>query len=192
MEEMNLEEMRNQYAILKEQLNNQEIVNDRLIRETIKMRGKDINYTKKVVYGCALFCLLIYPLSYYTHMWSLAFAIVTCLMMLFCVAATYYIHKPVENLNLMQDDLATVARVMAKFKKQYDNWLHYVTPALLIPWGIWACYEVGWSHAPEGSNPWIMIIPLLVGALIGGLVGYKYHRKAVNAAQDIINDIESI
>ena len=192
MEEMNFEEMRNQYAILKEQLNNQEIVNERLIRKSIKMKGKDISYTKKVVYGSAVFCVIIYPLTYFTHMWSLAFAIVTCLMIMFCVIATYRIHKPVENLNLMQDDLATVARVMAKFKKQYDNWLHYVTPAILIPWGIWGCYEVGWSHAPEGSNPWILIIPLLVGAALGGLVGYKYHRKAVNAAQEIIDDIESI
>ena len=38
MEEMNWEEMRNQFAILKEQLAKQEIVSDRLIRETIKVK----------------------------------------------------------------------------------------------------------------------------------------------------------
>ena len=32
MEEKNFEELRNQFAILKEQLNKQEIVNDRLLR----------------------------------------------------------------------------------------------------------------------------------------------------------------
>ena len=35
MEEMNFEEMRNQFAILKEQLKKQEIVSDRLLRETM-------------------------------------------------------------------------------------------------------------------------------------------------------------
>lgn len=192
MEEMNFEELRNQYAILKEQLNNQEIVNDRLLRESMKLRKKDIQSTEKIVYGCVIGCCIIYPLSYFMHLWSLSFTIATCLMVIICAIATYLMHKPVQKLNFMSDDLATVARVMAKFKKQYDNWLHYATPALLIPWGIWGCYEVGWSHAPEGSNPWILIIPLLVGGLIGALIGYKYHRKAVNAAQDIIKDIESL
>ena len=190
MEEMNFEEMRNQYAILKEQLNNQEIINDRLLRESMKLRKKDIQYTKKTVYGCALFCLILYPLTYYWDIWSLAFTITTCVLVMISSIATYYMHKPVDELNLMNDDLATVARVMAKFKKQYDNWLHYATPALLIPWGIWGCYEIGWMHAPEGSNPWILIIPLIIGGVIGALIGLKYHHKAVNAAQDIINEIE--
>ena len=42
MEEKNFEELRNQFAILKEQLNKQEIVNDRLLRETMKAKKKDI------------------------------------------------------------------------------------------------------------------------------------------------------
>lgn len=190
MEEMNFEELRNQYAILKEQLNNQEIVNDRLLRESMKLRRKDIQSTEKVVFGCVIICIFIYPLSYFMHLWSLPFTTVTCLIVIICAIATYFMHRPVEKLNFMNDDLATVARVMAKFKKQYNNWLHYVTPALLIPWVIWGCYEVGWSHASEGSNPWLLIIPIIVGSICGALVGYKYHRKAVNAAQDIIDDIE--
>ena len=192
MEEMNFEEMRNQFAILKQQLNKQEIVSERLLRDTMKTKSNAISYTKRTTYGAAVFCLVIYPILYLTHMWSLAFTIVTCLMMLFCIAGTYYIHQPVEKLDFMKSDFATVARVMAKFRKQYDNWLHYITPALIIPWIIWACYEFSWKHAPEGSNPWIMSIALIIGAAIGGAIGYYYHRKAVNAAQDIINEIEDI
>ena len=190
MENMTLDEMRNQFAVLKEQLMKQEIVSDRLLRETMKVKNRAIDETKRIVYSCAICCLIIYPLSYFTHMWSLAFATATCLMMVFCIAATYYIHRPVDKLNFMTDDFATVARVMAKFKKQYDNWLHYVTPSLLIPWLAWACYEIGWKYAPEGSNPWILVCAMLIGALVGGLVGYRYHRKAVNTAQDIIAEID--
>ena len=191
MEEKNFEEMRNQFAILKDQLNKQEIVSDHLIRETMKMKTGGISETKRIVYGGAVFCLMIYPLIYYTHMCSLAFVIATCLMMLFCVAATWYMHKPVEQLNFMRDDFTTVARVMARFKKQYDDWLHYVTPALIIPWLAWACYEFAWKNAPEGINPLWLCIPLIVAAAIGGLVGYHYHRKAVNAAQDILDEINN-
>ena len=119
-----------------------------------------------------------------------AFVIVTCVMMLFCVFATYYIHRPVDRMNLMTEDLATVAKVMAKFRKQYNQWLYYVTPSLLIPWLTWAVYEFAWKNAPKGMNHWLMALPLLVGAVIGLLISYYMHRNTVNAAQKIIDQIE--
>ena len=192
MEEMYLEELRNQYAILKEQLNKQEIVNDHILRNTIKTKKSDINTTKRLVIVCALLGMFIFPANYLLHMWSMAFTIATCLMVAFAAVATYYIHKPVDGLNFMKDDFSTVARVMARFKKQYDNWLRYVAPSLIIPWITWACYEMAWKNAPAGSNPWIMILPLLVGCLIGGIIGIWFHFKAANAAQDIIDQIEEL
>ena len=190
MEEMYLEELRNQFAILKEQLNKQEIVNDHLLRKTMKSKNNDISRTKRLVFVSALTCLIIFPLTYVSHIWSLAFAIASIAMVAFAAAATYYIHKPVEELNFMKDDFATVARVMAKFKKQYDNWLRYVAPTLIIPWCVWACYEFAWKNAPAGTNPWLMSLPLIVGVIVGGLIGVKFHFKAVNAAQDILDEIE--
>ena len=190
MEEMNFEEMRNQFAILKEQLKNQEIVNDHLLRDTMKYKKGKINSTKRMCYVCVVIALLLTPLNYYNRTWGLAFSIVTCLIMLFCAIATYYIHKPVDDLNFMRDDFSTVARVMANFKKRYNQWLFYVTPAIVIPWIGWACYDFGWKHTPEGVNPLWMCIPLVIGAVIGGAIGLYYHFKAVNAAQDIIDQIE--
>ena len=187
---MNFDELRNQFAILKDQLKQQEIVSDHLLRSTMKSKKSNINSTKRMCYACVVIALVLTPLNFYTHAWGLAFSIVTCLMMLFCAVATYYIHKPVDNLNFLTDDFATVARVMAKFKKQYDQWLYYVAPAMLIPWIAWACYDFAWKNAPEGVNPLWMCAPLLVGGLIGGGIGLVYHFKAVNAAQDIIDEIE--
>ncbi len=190
MEDKNFEELRNQFTILKDQLNKQEIVTDHLLRETMRLKTNDISKTKKITYMAAVFCLLLYPILFFANIWSLAFATATCVMMVFCIVATYYMHRPVEQLNLMRDDLASVASVMARFKRQYDFWLLYVTPLLLMPWLAWACYDFAWQHAPEGVNPWALSLPLIVGAAIGALIGYSYHRKATNAAQDIIDDIE--
>lgn len=190
MEDLNLEEMRSQIAVLKDKLDKQEIVSDHLLREIIKAKRGDIDKTKRVTYGAAIFCIIVYPLTALTSIWSWAFAIATSFMMILCLVATIYMHRPVDRLNFMTDDLATVARVMAKFKRQYDNWLHYITPALSIPWLVWACYEFAWKHVPEGTSPLVGIGPLLVGAAIGGIIGYFYHRKAVNAAKSIISQIE--
>lgn len=191
MEEMSFEEMRNQYAILKEQLEKQEIVNDRLLRETIKAKSQHhINQSKTRVWVAAVLCLILFPLSYMTQVWSLPFALVSGLIVIICVVCTSLIHRPVDQLDFMNDDFTTVARVMAKFKRQYDNWLHFVFPAIILPWLVWACYENGWKRAPEGVNPWVMSIPIIVGVAIGALIGYHFHRKAVNAAQDILDEIE--
>ena len=167
MEEMNFEEMRNQYAILKQQLKNQEIINDRLLRETMKAKKRDINSTKIVEYIGVAICVLLYPLLYFTGMFSLAFLIATVLMVLFCAVATWYIHRPVDQINFMRDDLSTVAHIMARFKKQYNQWTWCFSTILIIPWIVWACYDFAWKGVPEGTNHWKMLIPLIIAAVVG-------------------------
>jgi uncharacterized membrane protein YfcA len=51
---------------------------------------------------------------------------------------------------------------------------------------------MGWKFAPEGSNPWLMFLPVIIGAAIGAMIGYRYHCKAVNAAQSILDQIEEV
>ena len=79
---MNFEEMRNQFAILKDQLKKQEIVSDHLLRATMKSKKSSINSTKRSCYIAVAIALILTPLNFYTHAWGLAFSIVTCLMML--------------------------------------------------------------------------------------------------------------
>ncbi len=190
MEEKDFEEMRNQFAILKEQLNNQEIISDRLIRETMKIKNKAISEAKQTSYVCAAISLTFYPLNRLVHAWSDGFTIVTCALILLCAVAAYYIHKPVDELNFMRDDFSKVAKVMASFKKHYNDSVYYLAPVVVIPYFVWACYEFAWSRSPGGKSPWFYVGLLLAGGVVGGIIAYHYHSKAVNAAQDIIDEIE--
>lgn len=190
MEEMNFEEMRQQISILKNKLDNQEIVSDRLMRETMKVKVTDIDRTERMSYVAAIFCIVLYPLLAVTGTFTWLFSIATCLMMLLCIVATIYIHRPIHNTNLMTSDLATVARVMDRFKKQYNGWLYYICPALLIPWLAICCYDFVQHHAIEGINPIWMCTPMIVGAIVGLIIGLRYHFRAVKAANSIIEQIE--
>ena len=190
MEELNFDEMRDQITLLKQKLDRQEIVNDSLLREAMRGKMGAINWTKYKSYISVALCIIFYPVMSWAGVFSNAFVFATCAMMLFCAYGTYYVHRPVDRMDLMTDDLATVAKVMAKFRKQYNQWLFYVTPALLIPWLSWALYEYAWKNAPDGVSHWMLALPILIGAAIGGLIGYHWHCKAVDAADNIIRQIE--
>lgn len=192
MEDKNFEEMRKQIAILKGKLDKQEIVNEQLLRRTLKTKVSAIDSSERTSVVAGVLCLILFPLVAHEGIFSWPLAVATCLMMVFCIGATIYIHRPIHETNLMTENLATVARVMDRFKRQYDFWLHYITPTLILPWLTWACYEYGWQRAPEGMNPWMLVLPLLIGGAIGFCIGYYKHRKAVNAARNIIEQIEEI
>ncbi len=191
MEEKDILEMRQQLALLREKLNDQQIVNDRILRDSMRQKTSDIKHTERFSYVAAVLSLACFPALAYTEIFSIPLCIATCLMMLFCIGATLYIHHPVNRTDLMTADMATVASVMQRFKRQYDFWLHYITPTLLLPWLGWACYEYAERGKLLGIKPLHAILPLLMGVVIGGIIGYRKHCKAVNAAENILEQIES-
>ena len=111
MEELNFDEMRDQITLLKQKLDRQEIVNDSLLREAMRGRMGAINWTKYKSYICVALCIIFYPVMSWAGVFSNAFVFATCAMMLFCAYGTYYVHRPVDRMDLMTDDLATVAKV---------------------------------------------------------------------------------
>ena len=185
MEEKKFKEMRNQFAILKEELGKQEIVSDSLLRNTMNRKSRIIYDVKKIGYAWALVALPLLLTFYFTHLTSLAFVIATYLLVGICFVSLYHIHKPVDKLNFINDDLGTVANVMAAFRKQYSQGL-FNTMVICVLWAIWFCYEI-WKH--NHTNPWLYVFFVLVGGIWGGISGYKDCRKAMNAAQEIIDGI---
>ena len=192
METINIDEMRNQIAILKNKLNEQEIVSDRLLRETMKTKVKTLNSLEYRSLVCGFVAMLMYLPMHYLVGLSWPFCITTSAMMLFCVIATHYIYHPLNKTDLMSDDMATVAQIMARFRRQNTFWIRYITPTLIIPWLLWAVYEFAQANGVDLFSPLgaIVALPLLIGAVIGGIIGFAWHRKAQSTALDIIKQIE--
>lgn len=193
MEELNFDEMRSQIALLKNKLDEQEIVTDRLIRRTAKQRMGIVNWqgTKSII--CGVFASAAFLLLYQMGQVSLPFTIATIALMIFCIAGTIYAHWPVWSMNLATDDLHTVASKLAQVKRVYTFWLHVVTPITIVPWISWYCYDYLQHQGVEmSSNEGLAFIFAMVFAGgVGALIGYLWHRKAINACDEIISDIES-
>ena len=188
-----LNELRNQIAVIKQKLDNQEIVSDRMLRQAMQTRVKNgINNveTRSIIAG--IIALIFVPYMFAVIGCSLPYCAFTVLMLLFSIGATLYFNRPIRQTDLMSADLKTVAEVMARFKRRHDMWLHYVAPTLIIPWLVWTYIEFchGSNIDPLSHTAIAIGMCLLIGAIVGGIIGYLLHRKAVNTAQSIIDQID--
>ena len=190
MEENDILEMRQQLAFLREKLNDQQIVNDHLMRVSMRQRSRAIKRSEYFSYRMAAVALILWPIIAYIGMFSMQFCIATCLMLLFCIGATVYVNRPINRTDLMTADLATVATIMKRFRKQSNMWIWFVTPTLISPWLTWACFEYLEHNNPNHLHPAYIVSPLIMGAVVGSFIGYKRHRTSVEAAEDILEQIE--
>lgn len=188
-ENQELEEMRHQIAILHKKLDAQEIVNSRLMKNVLTHRIDIINRQTIGSYATALFTIIIFPILHYTQgfSWPLVFA--TILMMLVCIFATWYYHRPI-NAQLAAQDMATVVKTITTLKRRYHFWCRYVAPALVIPWLLWFMWEHSTHFGLEGWNRLYCCIPILVGCVLGMIVGLYMHRKVVKACNEILAQLE--
>jgi len=185
-----LENMRQQMTTLKNKLNQQEIVNDRLIRHSMKHTAGNINrkYTIAMIAG-----LLMIPYSYWVFIklasLSVAFWLFTCVFVLICVGATYYNSRNLSDANMMTNNLVDVRRRMARAKKFDANWQFFGVPGVIL-FMAWFLYETYQVQGGGIDNPFFW--GGCIGGIIGAIVGVMTHVKTQRQYQEIIDQIEDL
>lgn len=190
MEEKDFKEMRNQINLLKDKLNHQEIVNNRLIKASMRNKQQEINRKGIKMSIIAVFAIPLWIGIHYTIGISWALAIATCAMMIFCIAATWYCHYPINKPDLFSRDVKTVASAFAQVKRMYHIWITRFAPTLILPWLAWVCYEYQEVLPVPAEQKWFFYTTILGGALAGFLIGYRMHCKVVDACQEVIDKLE--
>ena len=182
-----LETMRAQIALLKEKLDKETIVSEKLLRDTMRHKARTINANAWISVGASVF-VIVWALTVVPSMgFSWWFAAATILMMLVCDFFTWKYHKDV-NSKTMSGDLLTVAKVMKQLRDNYRKWLKYAI-AMIVVWFSWLVVEYciqlnNWKLAV------FMVLILLIGGGIGGFIGLKMHNAVIRNAEEIINQIE--
>lgn len=189
MNETQFDDMRQQLKTLKKKLSEQDIINDRLIRRSMKDTAGQINrkYTISMILG-----LLMIPYTYWVFIklsgFTVAFWLFTCVFMLICVGVTYYNSRNITDANLMTNNLLDVRRRMARAKKFDANWLYFGVPGVLFFLG-WFMYEIYLQDHNFANG---LFWGGCVGGIIGAIAGFKFHIKTQHQYQDIIDQIEDI
>ena len=189
MKDFDLDNMRQQMETLKKKLEQQEIVNDRILRQSMKKTANSISVRYYIVMAIGL---LMVPYTYFVFYenlgLSLAFSIASGILMLICVGATYYNNLNLSNSNLMRENLLDVRRRIARAKKFDANWLFFGIPAIIV-WLAWLGYEF---YQKDAETAKLMIIGAVVGGTIGAIIGFTMHFKTQRQYQEIIDQIEDI
>ena len=189
MNEAQFEDMRRQMNTLKNKLEQQEIVNDRIIRRSMKQEASQISRRYNII---MVLCILMIPYTYVVFKMnlelSLTFWIGTSIFMLICAGATYYNSLNIANSNMMSKNLVEVGQKMARAKKFDANWLFFGIPAVIV-WLAWLVWEL---YQQDADAARYSLYGVVCGAVLGSVIGIKIHTKTLQQYQNIIDQIEDL
>lgn len=190
MNDFELEQMRQQMNVLKQKLDKQEIVNDRIMRKSMKRNVTNINLRYLAI---CIICITMIPYSYWAFVvlngMSLGFWAATSVMMLIVFAYTIYTGRHMRSNRLLEEDLLTAREKVAKAKKMDSDWLKFGIPMIVL-WIVYLTYE--FQRVFKGEDFTIMAIVAGVSALVGAAIGFKVHIDTQTKYQDIIDQIEDL
>ena len=183
-------EMREQLASLKKRLENQEIVNEKMIREAMSRKLSTIH--RRAMGLCAVSFIGIPAVLFTAHNlgFSIALVCVTVALILVGVVAQFLTHYRIGHDTLL-GDLITTYNEVARMKRIYQRW-HYFSMPIFVAWLGWGAYEIYTNVAQDESQFYAAIIGTVVGLVLGLIFGLRQHRQNIRTAKEIMQQIEAL
>ena len=182
-----LNEMQQQLRQMKEKLEGETIVNEKLLRNAYRktLGSLQRKALRQTIIGVVAMLL---SLNLLNVGFSIPFVIATEVMLAFCLAATIIINN---RLPKMDTDLVTAAKGIVRFRKGYANWLWIGIP-LLILWLGGMVYEIMKNEAFPSEAKYAMLIGLGVGIVIGGAAGLMLRHNILSKSDETLAQIRDL
>lgn len=185
------EDIQRQIDLLKKKLDNEKIINERLMRKAMSSRVNSVErYLWKVlslgVVAMALMALdfiVLFPLS-------LPFVIATELMLLCCIVFICINKRLVSSDKIMSGNLIEASSSLARFKKREIRYICVSIP-LTVLWITWLVFEIR-VYAPDEESMYSMLTGITIGGIIGFCIGISMFRKMLFNVNDVLSQIEEL
>ena len=185
-----LDEMRQQMAILKNKLDNQTIVNDRLIRRAVKNSVSTINKRYLVI---SIIAFAMIPYGYWAFVvlngLSIPLWIAMSVIMLAVIGFCIYNGREMRKNDFVSDNLLDTKRKTLKAQKRDAMWPYFGIP-VAIGWAAWVGWEM--TQKLEGDFLKYFIPWFIICVTAGALIGLKVHFKTQRHFRDILEQIEDV
>lgn len=182
-----LNEMKEQIALLRNKLEKETIVNEKLIRASMRDKLKAVKRRSYIlcIVGIAAAALWKFGVSPYFNPLFIDF---TAFFLLFSAAYEVYCNRMLSAQNYIEGNLVDEARKLNRYKELARQWYWFSIPIVCV-WSCWYLYESYTVHAEQSR---FLFIWGLIGGTIGGVIGWNIYRKGRKAIDEVIEQIEEL
>ena len=191
-----LEQLREQMSIFKDKLNKQQIINDQLVRNTMKSK---LSWIKSFVWGeiiiipILLLGMAVFHAGTGLSWWLYGFLAIG----LIADATGDFIINRIPKGQLLSGDLVETSKRLVKMKKQRTSW--FIIGLIFVTiWMVWFIVELVLKTDPGCALPdhnlviAIMAIAVAVGGVIGGIISWLIFRKMQRTNNQLIEQINQV
>lgn len=191
-----LEQLREQMSIFKDKLNKQQIINDQLVRNTMKSK---LSWIKSFVWGeiiiipILLLGMAVFHAGTGLSWWLYGFLAIG----LIADATGDFIINRIPKGQLLSGDLVETSKQLVKMKKQRTSW--FIIGLIFVTiWLVWFIVELVLKTDPGCALPdhnlviAIMAIAVAVGGVIGGIISWLIFRKMQRTNNQLIEQINQV
>ena len=183
-----LREMQEQMQQLRDKLDNQKIVNERILKKSCSQTASRLRFKANLPILFAVAAMLMMP-ALRIYGVSMGFIIFTWVLMLVCIVATILTNRHIPQ---MDRDLVTATQELTRFKKIHAEWIKFAIPMIIV-WVGYLCWDL--FRNGSGIDPMLrygFLAGVVTGVILGGLLGFKLRRDQLNAADELLNQIEEL
>lgn len=180
-------EMQRQMQQLRDKLEDQKIVNERIFRNSCRQTVSRLKIKSNVPIIAGVAALLSLPAFHYLG-FSDFFLIFTAVMMLVCIAATVITNRHIPRIDR---DLVTATEELTKFRKINAEWIKVGLPMLVVWLGILA-WEVLKNLEMGKAESYAFLGGVAVGVAVGAVIGLKLRRDILDGADDLMAQIKDL
>lgn len=185
-----LEQMRDQIAILRRKLDKEAIINERLLRRAMHDKVRSITRDNRVlmIVGALAIPYLV-GMCHYLGL-SLAFCIATGILMVVCIVATWWGQRDLHADELLDGDVVSVGKKVLRLKQLNDRWLWFAIPMLVVwlAWFFWEAYQqVGGTPLFRG-----FVVGGIIGLIIGSIAGITIRHRTQRQVREVLAHIEEL
>ena len=180
-------EMQQQMKQLREKLESQKIINERILRKSCGRTIDRLRFKSNVPIFAGAAGLALIPFLHHQGFSNLLL-IVTGVLMIAGISATLITKQYIPNLD---KDLVSATTELSKFRRINADWIKYGLPALFVWLGV-LIWDVASNHMFSGSELYGFIAGASVGLVIGLILGLKNRSDILNASDDLLSQIEDL
>ena len=184
-----LEEMRRELQALKDKVERKGVLNEKLVKKSIRDNMKGIHHT---IYKLLAVAVLVTPLWLfikYQYNLSWPLFIFTLLIMYVSIFFDWFINRiDVDNLGKNLKETANSLLEMKKRRSLQEK----IACLVVVPiWLVWLGYEF-YQNAQDQESGIIMLISMAIGVVIGGAFGLSIFFKMQRKNDEMIEQINEL